>query len=165
MAEEHDPLQIFIPTYQSNDKLQLSSQAGTYVLVLRVNRLVQVPIGKLGCFSLQRGFYLYCGSAFGPGGVRSRVLRHIKQGKALRWHIDYLREQSELVEVWLTYHPEKLECSWAYLLSQQTGVTCPIAGFGSSDCRCSSHLFYIKRKPSRKLPLLQSALFLITNLA
>jgi Uri superfamily endonuclease len=32
------------------------------------------------------------------------------------------------------------------------GASVPIAGFGSSDCRCKTHLFFFTRRPSfRKL--------------
>jgi len=38
------------------------------------------------------GYYIYIGSAFGPGGVRARMLRHLRADKPKHWHIDYLRE-------------------------------------------------------------------------
>jgi Uri superfamily endonuclease len=30
------------------------------------------------------------------------------------------------------------------------GASVPIAGFGSSDCRCKTHLFFFRRRPSFK---------------
>lgn len=88
------------------------------------------------------GFYLYVGSAFGPGGVLSRVSRHCRQHKVKRWHVDYLRAHTRLGTAWYALGNERLEHQWASLLDA-IETTRAIEGFGSSDCRCFSHLFFV----------------------
>ena len=90
------------------------------------------------------GYYLYVGSAFGPGGVLSRVARHCREEKSKRWHIDYLREHVSLDVVWYLHGREHLEHDWANAL-ESIAETELINGFGCSDCRCASHLFYVAR--------------------
>ena len=56
------------------------------------------------------------------------------------WHIDYLRKYARLVSVWYR-SGARCEHSWAAQLRAIPGKTVPMAGFGSSDCRCAAHLF------------------------
>jgi Uri superfamily endonuclease len=100
-----------------------------------------VQIGRWREIDIQPGYYIYVGSAFGPGGVRARVSRHCRTDKPKHWHIDYLREFVILLGVWVSYEPERLEHQWAQALYGLEKMT-PIQGFGCSDCRCYSHLFY-----------------------
>jgi len=119
----------------------MNVQSGTYALLLEscVNKRIQ--IGRWREIELQRGYYVYIGSAFGPGGVRARVLRHHGLQKKNHWHIDYLRQHCEVVGAWYTHHPERLEHEWAESLNQSDNFTA-LKGFGCSDCGCNSHLFY-----------------------
>ena len=126
----------------------LDSQPGTYALILSSACKATIRVGRLGELVLRPGFYIYVGSALGPGGLRARIGRHLKRVKRLRWHVDYLRAVTEPVEVWLTTDPQRRECEWAEALRQMPGAEVPLAGFGSSDCRCPSHLLYCKMKPS-----------------
>lgn len=120
---------------------------GTYVLVMLLGSPTRVVVGALGALDLEAGYYLYVGSAL--NGLAGRLRRHLRTGdKRLRWHIDYLRDRATLAEIWWTVSPRRLECEWAAVLRRSAGVSAPVAGFGSSDCRCSSHLFYLKEKPS-----------------
>ncbi len=122
-------------------------EPGTYVLVLHLARPARVVIGALGIFDLNAGYYLYVGSAL--NGLAGRLRRHLQtDDKRLHWHIDYLRTEATLVDVWWTVSPEHLECAWAAALRRLPGVREPVAGFGSSDCRCRSHLFYLADLPS-----------------
>jgi Uri superfamily endonuclease len=45
----------------------MKAQPGTYALGMRCSSDQQVEVGKLGSLRLQSGFYVYVGSAFGPG--------------------------------------------------------------------------------------------------
>jgi Uri superfamily endonuclease len=121
---------------------------GTYVLVLHLERGKEITVGKLGTFTFPAGYYLYVGSALGPGGLEARLARHRRRDKKLRWHIDYLLEHAQLVEVWSATSTTKLECLWAQAARKLRGAETPVPGFGSSDCRCPSHLIYLARKPS-----------------
>ncbi len=122
------------------------NSTGSYVLVLRSAGTFQQQIGRLGQFSCQKGYYLYVGSAFGPGGVKSRVMRHADKYRSLRWHIDYLKPHVELVEIWYSHDPRHREHQWAKLI-HKLSYEIPMKGFGSSDCDCDSHLFYFSNKP------------------
>jgi Uri superfamily endonuclease len=121
---------------------------GTYALILASasDRLIQ--IGKLGQLLLQPGYYVYAGSAFGPGGIKARIAHHARISQRPHWHIDYLRSVLLLDEVWYSYNSERQEHRWADAFSRLKGATIPIAGFGASDCSCKSHLYLIRSKPS-----------------
>ncbi len=120
----------------------MKPEPGTYVLVLRSDERKRIQIGKWGPLQINPGFYLYVGSAVGPGGVQARVSRHCRQEKARRWHIDFLREHTEVNSVWYAHGPGHLEHEWAKALEGAKG-TVSVKGFGCSDCRCKSHLFFV----------------------
>ena len=122
-------------------------RTGSYVLILKLDRNTAIPVGRLGAIQFPTGYYIYAGSAFGPGGLKSRVGRHLKRSKKCRWHIDYLRRFAEVKEIWYTFHPEKVECRWSEIFQTMRGVRIICPGFGSSDCRCESHLFFFIKKP------------------
>ncbi|MFQ5513266.1 MAG: DUF123 domain-containing protein [Myxococcota bacterium] len=102
------------------------------------------------------GFYLYVGSALGPGGVRARVLRHCRATGAVHWHIDRLRRQLELVRVWFSYGTHRMECRWAAALAGLRSATLPAARFGASDCRCPAHLIRLPHEPRPIRPQVRS---------
>lgn len=120
---------------------------GTYVLLLEACRWTRLTIGKFGQLPLQPGCYLYVGSAHGPGGIRARVGRHLKSGKSLRWHIDYLREWSRPIVIWYTCDSRPLEPIWVDALSEVNGITVPMTGFGASDHSGRTHLYFCRRCP------------------
>ena len=120
----------------------------TYALILFCPRGKLVQIGKLGPRKLRRGFYVYVGSALGPGGVRARVAHHAKVAPRPRWHIDYLRLHARLDRVWYSLGEIRREHRWARVIRALEGASVPIAGFGSSDCRCAAHLFFFAARPS-----------------
>lgn len=121
---------------------------GTYALVLRYSGRPEYLVGRLGTLAVQPGFYVYVGSAFGPGGLAGRVGRHARADKKCRWHIDYLTAVAALDEVWYTMDMVHRECQWADTFKGMRGATVPLEGFGSSDCRCRSHLFFSQKRPS-----------------
>ena len=120
---------------------------GTYLLLLCLEEDREIIMGRLGTLLFPRGYYLYVGSARGPGGLRARLARHRQRGKHPRWHIDYLRGHAKLIEIWAVESDERLECLWAQHLAQLSQGR-PIPHFGGSDCRCPSHLFHFREKPS-----------------
>ena len=121
---------------------------GTYALVLRFCTRVQILVGGLGTLTAEPGFYACVGSAFGPGGLVKRIGRHATAGKKCRWHIDYLTAVATLDAAWYTVDRAHRECQWADGFKQARGATVPLEGFGSSDCRCQSHLFHFQKRPS-----------------
>lgn len=122
---------------------------GSYLLWLYLRRGHEIEIGKLGAQHFSRGWYFYCGSAFGAGGLRARLNHHCGVSQRPHWHIDYLKVRAELRYVWFC-RGVNLEHDWSRLLSALPGAIMPVSGFGSSDCHCSSHLVYLPRKPQSK---------------
>lgn len=129
-----------------------SRQGGTYALLLYLARQSELEVGRLGRFSFPQGYYLYVGSAM--GGLKARLGRHVAGPKNIHWHIDYLAVQAELLEIWWQGGNERLECAWASLVQAIPNANLPVAGFGSSDCQCVSHLVHVSYRPS--VELLQS---------
>jgi Uri superfamily endonuclease len=127
----------------------LTSRPGTYALILASARATRLRIGRLGELSVRPGYYVYCGSAFGPGGLAARVGRHRSQTRRIHWHIDYLRSATRLDEVWFTEDPRRREHDWAAVARELMGGSVPLAGFGASDCSCGSHLHFFRTRPSK----------------
>ncbi|HIG40053.1 MAG: GIY-YIG nuclease family protein, partial [bacterium] len=127
----------------------MNTNSGTYVLILGCDRRKRVQVGRWDTVQLERGFYIYVGSAFGPGGVKARVSRHCRKNKKHHWHIDYIREFLLPLGAWYLHGSEYLEHSWADSLASLDGY-CSIPGFGCSDCKCDSHLFHSINKPDVK---------------
>ena len=110
----------------------------------------QVQIGKLGRLDVRPGFYVYVGSAFGPGGLKARIAHHAKISTRPHWHIDYLRSVLPLDEVWYSYDAKRHEHLWVDAFKRMKGVTLPMVGFGASDCSCKSHLLLFLSMPSMR---------------
>jgi Uri superfamily endonuclease len=133
-----------------------------------------IVVGRLGCsggkggeseITFPAGYYVYFGSA--RAGLSARVGRHLKREKRFHWHIDYLLQFAEVVEVW--YSPDgaqvewgerkkevewgvrKKECLWCQVARGMPQGQILIPGFGSSDCRCPAHLIYFPSPPSFEL--------------
>ena len=116
--------------------------------MLQLASAQQISVGRLGAVQLQPGWYLYVGSAFGPGGVQARCGHHRRISVRPRWHIDYLRAVAELREIWFSHDLQRREHQWASLLGRSRGASFPLPGFGSSDCDCDSHLLFFSNIPS-----------------
>ena len=114
---------------------------GSYTVLIEVSEDLNIEVGALGEIVFSEGFYVYNGSAFGPGGLK-RVDRHRKkseEGSSPYWHIDYLliQSESEIVRVF------KAELDHECVLSKKmSGRFEGVKDFGCSDCGCVSHLFY-----------------------
>jgi Uri superfamily endonuclease len=120
---------------------------GSYVLVASVDRDTILPVGRLGVFRFEAGFYCYCGSARGPGGLEARLARHLRRRKKAHWHVDYLLQHAVLVEMWKAHSARRLECCFAQALTVLSGARVPVPGFGSSDCDCDAHLVHFAVPP------------------
>jgi Uri superfamily endonuclease len=120
---------------------------GTYVLLLELASPARLVIGSLGTFALPAGWYAYAGSARGPGGLPARLRHHLRIAPRPHWHIDYLRAQSRLAEIWYRCGLEDREHQWARCLCAMAGTPPIVLGFGSSDCRCDTHLIAFPQSP------------------
>ena len=122
--------------------------SGTYAMIFTASREKKLEIGKLGTFELKPGYYVYVGSAFGPGGLKARIARHRQITCRRHWHIDYLKADLRPDQVWYTNDPIRREHQWSRTLARTKCASIPLPGFGSSDCRCESHLYYFPSMPS-----------------
>lgn len=121
-----------------------SCNPGIYVVMYRLRRACILKVGKLGTFSFPAGFYFYCGSAKGGGGLDARLQRHLNSQREKHWHIDYLKPFAEPVNIWAIDSHESTECELVRLIEAVDGVQYPVCQFGASDCRekCISHLLH-----------------------
>lgn len=127
---------------------EISDRPGTYALWLQLGGDREIAVGRLGRFPFAAGLYAYVGSALGPGGVAARVARHLRRCTSPHWHVDYLRAAARPVRVWWAAGERRQECAWAAALAQMPGATLPVAGFGASDCSCSTHLIRLPALPA-----------------
>jgi Uri superfamily endonuclease len=116
---------------------------GTYALILRSAATRRIGIGRLGTLQLRPGYYIYIGSAFGAGGLRARIGHHQGAAKSPHWHIDYLRRHTSLESV-LCCPGKGREHTWAGRIGAILGARIALPGFGSSDCDCKSHLYWLE---------------------
>jgi Uri superfamily endonuclease len=111
---------------------------GSYIIIIEIEKDKEIEIGKLGMLLFRKGYYAYVGSAM--NGLDARIGRHMKPNKKKHWHVDYLLEKSVIRQIWCM-EGGKNECRIASAMEKKFDG---IAGFGSSDCKCRSHLFHSK---------------------
>lgn len=116
-------------------------QGGIYQLYLRLGEPIRIQVGRLGTFDFLAGCYVYTGSAL--NGLEQRIARHRRREKRLHWHIDYLLAHAELERVLVFPTRERLECELNRRTMTDAGGQVIVRGFGSSDCRCRTHLLRI----------------------
>ena len=133
---------------------------GSYILLIKLARGKDILIGKLGYIHFPKAFYAYVGSAM--NGFKARLAHHLKDSKKPHWHIDYLLKEADLVDIILcpsepfaSCHSERseeshgtqgrlrMECFLAQALAREFQS---IPNFGSSDCKCKSHLYFTNDK-------------------
>jgi len=127
-----------------------AKDGGSYIVILRLRKNSTISIGGLGDIRFRKGFYLYVGSA--RKNLSSRLERHRRMRKRLFWHVDFLRAVAEFHCAVPIRTQDVLECAIARAVKEIAEWEIP--GFGSSDCRCSSHLYGMEKDP------LQSAAFI-----
>ena len=129
---------------------------GTYCLIIGNYKTSSLKIGNLyEDHKFKKGFYVYIGSAM--NSLVPRLNRHLSDEKKMHWHIDYLLKSPDchiidyllkspdchIRDILFNISDKKIECDLAEIISKD-GEEIP--GFGCSDCSCSSHLIYFKRK-------------------
>lgn len=114
---------------------------GTYCILFELPEDASVTIRSLGKHQFQAGIYAYVGSAL--GGVEKRIARHRSKRKRKRWHIDFLLEHADVLStVAIPSEQKEVECEVAKALLRCEGASMPVKGFGSSDCKCGTHLVF-----------------------
>ena len=147
---KHDPafkatLKTTLPFHPTPHTLP--ALPGAYALLLELDHDLPVLLPKQLPHILPPGRYVYCGSANGPGGILSRVSRHMRADKKPHWHIDQLTTRARVLGAWVWVGGN--ECLLVAGFSQ---AQVPIPGFGSSDCpHCPSHLLTWPTAPNDNL--------------
>jgi len=118
---------------------------GTYVLVLKLESDAIVKT-KGRNFSIEKGYYVYVGSAI--NGLFQRIQRHLKREKKKHWHIDFLLDTAKVIAVIVVPSEHPLE---KRIASVFTKTFLGVSGFGASDSKSSSHLFKIAKEDLGKL--------------
>lgn len=142
------PAQIPPPSAQAEEAL-LPASSGTYALHIFLPAEQDITHVHFGKVIFKRGWYVYSGSAFGPGGIRARVSRHLRRNTKLHWHIDWLLPHAHIRGIWHNTSPIHYECEWCQAIARMSFASTPVVGFGSSDCNnaCKSHLAAIGQSP------------------
>jgi Uri superfamily endonuclease len=113
---------------------------GSYIILLELKNDEKIQIGRLGSIFFKKGYYAYVGSAL--NGLEQRIKRHLREDKKMHWHIDFLLKYGEIKKIFYKEDEMRKECDIANVLSKELEL---ILGFGCSDCKCKSHLFYGKK--------------------
>jgi len=121
---------------------------GAYVVAIAIAAPLTVRLGGGLSARLRPGRYLYCGSAYGPGGLQARLARHFRKDKSIRWHVDQLTTAGEVRGAWAVALGNECE-----LVERLRFLPVPIDGFGATDCtHCRSHLLcWPSRVPARTI--------------
>ncbi len=125
------------------------TDSGVYLLILDIPQGVSLVVGSLGRVSVDPGRYGYVGSA--RRGLYSRLARHGRRRKPMRWHVDRLTRLAPPVGavVW-RWEPGR-ECALAGAI-QKTGLgQIALDHFGASDCRCPGHLLKLRELRLRRI--------------
>jgi Uri superfamily endonuclease len=124
---------------RSNQK----NQRGVYTLIIRSAQAGRIEVGGRPLVLLERGLYLYTGSALGRGStsLEGRISRHLSRKKRNFWHIDRVLSSSSVrvVSVVFAKTTSKMECRVNTALLKEPRIGVVARGVGSSDCRCESH--------------------------
>ncbi len=134
--------EAFIPVDLATPQKHLKG-GGSYLLVIELHQSVSLSPGSLPHSRFARGFYVYVGSAM--NNLQSRINRHLRRQKTQHWHIDYLTPLASKIRAIPFRSARRLECALARKLESLSEHSC--RGFGSSDCRCDSHLFFFEKPP------------------
>jgi sugar fermentation stimulation protein A len=132
-----------VPVDLSHGELA-ESDRGNYLILLKIPTAVEITAGSLGPRLYEPGWYVYAGSA--QKNLSARINRHLRKiRKQKHWHLDYLTPHAEAIKALPIRSYRNLECSLAKALAALGGTAVP--GFGCSDCRCASHLYYFTDPP------------------
>lgn len=134
--------ELFIPWHVYEKE---AGNRGAYIIIGHLRRNSKINIGYLGRPLFHRGYYLYTGSAM--NSLQGRLKRHQRKNKTKRWHIDYLIPYLEGIRFIPVQSSQDIECEISKGI-EEISDGC-VKDFGSSDCRCPGHLFWMKDDPFR----------------
>ncbi len=132
--------ELNIPWHILNREMK---DSGSYLLILKLEKDSKINVGNLGEVYFRKGYYVYVGSAM--NALSKRIQRHRIRRKKLFWHVDYLREEADFVDVLPIRTHDRLECEIASRVEKISEWS--VSGFGASDCKCKSHLYCFSENP------------------
>ncbi|MCM8771540.1 MAG: DNA/RNA nuclease SfsA [Candidatus Omnitrophica bacterium] len=116
---------------------------GNYLILGKLNNDIYLKIGYLENLFFKKGYYIYVGSAM--NSLTARIKRHLKINKIKKWHIDYFIPYLNDLKSISIRSSENLECLVSNELEKiSNGI---IKNFGSTDCKCKSHLYFFENNP------------------
>jgi sugar fermentation stimulation protein A len=137
----------------------INKSEATYILLINVSEDLKIRVGQLGEASFEKGDYIYIGSA--KGCLEARLERHLRKKKKTYWHIDYLlkSKKTKILQIWII--DKKTECQTAEVFCQDLTTEIIKKGYGSSDCKCLTHLFFIndEKKTEKILEEIRFSIF------
>jgi len=115
---------------------------GSYLIIGRMDSAIRLTSGPFSGHEFLSGHYLYSGSACGPGGLSSRISRHLKPETKKFWHFDHLKARLCFEEIFFSTNRISQECEFIKEIQKLEAVSFPMPWFGASDCRhqCPAHL-------------------------
>ncbi|GAB6182274.1 DNA/RNA nuclease SfsA [Thermodesulfovibrio hydrogeniphilus] len=132
--------EINIPWHILNREMK---DSGSYLLIVKLEKDLKINVGNLGEVYFRKGYYVYVGSAM--KALSKRIQRHRIRRKKLFWHVDYLREEANFIDVLPIRTHDRLECEIARRVEKISEWS--VSGFGASDCKCKSHLYGFSENP------------------
>ena len=131
---------------------------GTYAIIMELGSDKRISVGKLGKINFKKGYYLYVGS--GQNSLGTRIARHLRKRKKKFWHIDYLlaERKARIKEVWVA-EDKRIECLAARKILEEANTPLLAKKFGSRDCSCPTHLFYLNQSGKLARDLLKGLNF------
>jgi len=118
---------------------------GSYLLIIKLDEGREVKT-KGRVFRLRPGYYVYVGSAM--NSLERRVARHFRKDKKLHWHIDFLLKDAELLRAYLIPSDKRLEEKLSLEVSKRGE---PVPGFGASDIKVGTNLYFFRGEPDEVL--------------
>ncbi|HHT9124733.1 MAG TPA: GIY-YIG nuclease family protein [Candidatus Brocadiia bacterium] len=132
------------------------ARKGVYNLLIKLEKDRRLKVGMLGTFQFPKGYYVYTGSA--QNNMEKRIARHLSHNKKMHWHINYLLRVAKVLKV-VEYAGLKTdECRISRAIGKHSDAKIIVKRFGSSDCKCRTHLYFFSRKSKNVLQC--SSLFL-----
>ncbi len=116
---------------------------GIYSIVLHNRTSQNINVGSMGEIFFEKGYYIYTGSA--KNSLFKRIAHHRNKSKKLHWHMDYIKHHMKIVTDTPIVTESVSECDLASSIKMLSHGE--IKNFGSTDCRCTSHLFYFRDNP------------------
>ncbi len=119
---------------------------GSYLILTRLDEPRNIKT-ESKYFRLSPGHYVYVGSAM--NGLNARIKRHLSRHKSFKWHIDYLLKETSNTKPFMFPSRKRTECKLSGIIGGMSDAS--VKGFGSTDCKCDSHLYYFRRDPTSDL--------------